>query len=256
MTTQPPPSPDTPADARACVRCGYSLVGFSETDGRRPCPECGLLSGLSFLDARDLKNNRPRWLRGLTRGAAVTAAGFAAVPAAFFGIGYLTMWDATRSFGGAAGYARVTGGRPLSTVLFGQVDGTPAEAALFGAMVFVPPSLVLLGLWPLTRPAGRSTIDRGTRGLRWPLRVLAFVPLGLCALTTTWQFSPSPPFQSQWSAVFVVLGPDRAGRGVAGAFVLPPAAAGADRARAAAGGGLAAGGGGGVAGCCASCRCH
>ena len=159
------------------MRCGYPLVGFTPADGRRPCPECGLLSGLSFLDARELKNNRPRWLRVLAWGAAVTLAGLLALPVSGLGLILFACWTQASYQPGVAA--------PV------PLNGTAVEAAAIAGMIALGPLLVVTGAWLLTWPAGRTRQDKRGRRLRWSLRLTSMLPLVGVAVTalmvnTTW----------------------------------------------------------------------
>ena len=194
MTTlAPSPLIDPDAEsARSCVRCGYSLVGFSEEDGRRPCPECGLLSGLSFLDARDLKNNRPRWLGSLAWGAGLTAAGLATAVPGVLSYDLMGKWRRMQYFRGPNRAFFNTDVPEGFASWAGFIRGEQWELWGMVGLVAVPPLLLLVGMLMLTRPAGRARADRADAARRWAIRLLAVAPALAFALPAAITFNLLP----------------------------------------------------------------
>ena len=195
----PSPASETAPDARSCVRCGYSLIGFSEETGRRPCPECGLLSGLSFLDARELRNNRPRWLRGLAWGAALTAAGLLGLWLSVAGLPLLIDWHDLNA------YARYYSQRnPHTSTWAGDLYGTQGEAVAIGGLLAAGPLLLWLGVVVLTGPSGRHGSDVADWRSRWALRGLALLPLAAIALTSLTVAEALPPILMNHAELLLV----------------------------------------------------
>lgn len=129
-----------------CVQCGYDLTGLTDD---RPCPECGLLIGLSRLPAEELKHARPVWLARLSVGSLLVALGL---------------------------FLLVTPGVTL-LVLSLFLPSERATTAAVSASLLPSAVLVFVGVWWLTASSGRA----GERP-RWLLRILAGWVFVLAAL--------------------------------------------------------------------------
>jgi hypothetical protein len=147
---------DPPTPSCACLRCGYDLTGL---DARRPCPECGLLAGLSLMDNPELRHNRPRWLASLALGSGLVALGALVAPLLPTSLLLLSQ----RTFvTNAAGQARLTVNWPLWA------------AGLAIAMASTLP--IVSGIWLLCGRSGREADDRATLPVRVILRMVALAP--------------------------------------------------------------------------------
>ena len=163
----------TPDDGRgdggACLRCGYDLTGL---DDRRPCPECGLLAGLSRMSGEHLKDNHPRWLRRLAAGCISLVVALIASPVSAGGVMLLVIWYLRYRQGGFF----VSPDDP--TILHGLVAvadtvGRPAHLVMGVALVFGPVLLGAEGAWLLSSRSGRAADDRVARPRRWAVRAAA-----------------------------------------------------------------------------------
>jgi hypothetical protein len=147
----------TPSAIRSdeCFRCGYNLHSIADD---HPCPECGLLAIRSRRPTDELHDNRPYWLRDVSRGLdlVLTCVVLLVTWPLVLGLTYL-----------------------LSQHWFSHLPQTYFEllSRYFCALVFGPSAIALVfGGYFLTRAEGEAAADQADRVLRWSLRLSCIVP--------------------------------------------------------------------------------
>ena len=138
-----------------CYRCGYDLRGI---DNSQPCPECGLLAERSRRVTDELHNTRPNWLREIALGGAMIVL---AVPLGIAAIPVVELSLPQSTYGATIYYWALNWAGPLAgmTVLF-------------------------VGLRFLTVPEHYPAADAADARLRFWLRLIAAIPLGLALFFT------------------------------------------------------------------------
>ncbi|MGH7177851.1 MAG: hypothetical protein ACREJC_10755 [Tepidisphaeraceae bacterium] len=139
-----------------CYRCDYNLRGIADD---QPCPECGLLAIRSRRQTDELHNTRPKWLWSISRGVWLILLGIV-IPVCWFFVWGVIERGIFRSY--------LAAGLPLASIAWRWLGWIGLDA---GA------SVLIVGIYLLTRPEGYEPADKRDRWRRCGLRVFAFSPL-------------------------------------------------------------------------------